>query len=73
MDIIPSFLTPKRIYNSAVIFSSDKYHFFGFFLLNSPLFYSLYSKTFTYNAFVYSYVYCGIFQGIINHYLYIFQ
>jgi len=71
MDIIPSFLTPKRIYNFDVICSSDKYHFFGFFLLNSPLFYSLYNKTFTYNAFVYSYIYCGIFQGIINHYLYI--
>ena len=70
MIIIPGFLLPYRIFNYINIFLTDKYHFFGFILLNSPLLYSIYNKTFTYNAFMYSYLLCGVLQGIVNNYLY---
>ena len=70
IEHVPQFITPSRIINYINVLSTDRYHFWGFLLINSPLIYSIYNKSFTFNAFFYSYICCGLIQGIINNYLY---
>ena len=71
MEYIPGFLTPTRIYNYVEKVLTDPWHFYGIFFVNAPLIYSIYNNTFTFNAFCYSYLLCGVGQGVINNYLYI--
>jgi sterol desaturase/sphingolipid hydroxylase (fatty acid hydroxylase superfamily) len=69
MSIAP-FLTKERFSNwlSTIINSNNA--ILNFLLLNSPLLYTIYNNTFSINIFLFAYIYCGFFQGIINNYLY---
>lgn len=69
MSIAP-FLTKERLSNWASSAISNKEYLGLFLVLNGPMFYSIYNNTFNINTFLFSYLFCGIFQGIINNYLY---
>jgi len=69
MSIAP-FLTGERLSNWVVNAITQKEYLGMFLLLNSPVFYTLYNNTFDINIFMFSYLFCGIFQGIINSGLY---
>ena len=74
MDIItkflPNFLHFDRLSSlcNYVLKRSD--FLFVFCILNSPLVYTIYDNTFTMTNFTFSYLACGILQGIINNALY---
>jgi len=68
--LIPPFLTKNRLHIFFNVLLSTPMYFIHFIIFNSPLFYTIYNKQFNINIFIFSYLICGIFQGIINTLLY---
>ena len=69
MNIAP-FLTRDRLstfFQTAI----SRQNYIGLFvILNTPLLYTIYNNTFDLYTVIFCYLYCGIFQGIINTFLY---
>jgi len=69
-NIIPSFLTWQRLSSSINKLLKTPEYILYFIVLNSPVFYKVYHSSFEPGLFLFSYVYCGGIQGIINSVLY---
>lgn len=61
-------LSPIDIYH--LFFKSSYTLLFLTAVFNAPLVYHIYTHQFDFQIFAYSYLGCGILQGVINHYLY---
>lgn len=68
--IIPNFLRYERLSNfiNSVFITSE--YLAHFILVNSPVLYTIHNNNFNINTFLFSYLVCGIFQGVINSVLY---
>lgn len=69
-NIIPNFLKYETIKNFVNTMFSHNVYILHFVVFNSPLIYTIYNNTFNLNIFIFSYLGCGLFQGIINTFLY---
>jgi hypothetical protein len=68
--IIPGFLQPERLSNFSHNLVTDFDYLITFFILNTPLVYTIYNNIFDMRIFINAYIVCGIIQGIIISMLY---